>query len=507
MRLTYLLFILLFISEDVESQIAIDSLSFGPYNIGFEHHIAIDSSRKYQKLFKWTNTTGNREIPISLWYPGGKVASENKLRILDYMNIYKEEEDWEDLPESQILNWFKYENNERNREHLKRPTRACYNLEALAGDFPVIIYSPGYEGSSIENFRLFEYLASHGYIIIASPSRGTSSRFMENGIPRDIATQSLDIEFLITFIKGKLKDNGLRFYSIGHSFGGLANVYTQMKSGDFEGIINLDGSIKYQYEKMRNLPFFELGKYDVPFLNFSQKIIPEEVLRSENLDASINTNFEFLDDLNNIDLIDVRFHHLSHSYFTTLGVLFETRDKRQDHLESEISASYVLMCEYVEMMLEVLESSQENRIDIIAQRVVAAGEDAITIEAIKKDDGKKKVTFASFNDLLANDHYRNVDSIYNLVKHMDSEFVIDEWKLNNLGLQLMYSDEGYINGIKMLSFATTLFPKSANLYDSLGEAYLLGAEMRLAQSAFEKSLQLNPGNQNAINRLREISDH
>jgi TolA-binding protein len=48
------------------------------------------------------------------------------------------------------------------------------------------------------------------------------------------------------------------------------------------------------------------------------------------------------------------------------------------------------------------------------------------------------------------------------------------------------------------------YPKSANAYDSLGEAYLKAGQKDLAIRNYEMSLQLNPKNQNAIEALKKL---
>ena len=63
---------------------------------------------------------------------------------------------------------------------------------------PAVVYSPGYEASSVENFALCEFLASHGIVVIVSPSRGTETRFLEGDTTSDISTQARDIQFLIS---------------------------------------------------------------------------------------------------------------------------------------------------------------------------------------------------------------------------------------------------------------------------------------------------------------------
>jgi len=50
------------------------------------------------------------------------------------------------------------------------------------------------------------------------------------------------------------------------------------------------------------------------------------------------------------------------------------------------------------------------------------------------------------------------------------------------------------------------FPRSSNVYDSLGEAYAKVGEKDLAIENYEKSLQLDPKNQNAVERLKKLRE-
>jgi predicted Zn-dependent protease len=48
------------------------------------------------------------------------------------------------------------------------------------------------------------------------------------------------------------------------------------------------------------------------------------------------------------------------------------------------------------------------------------------------------------------------------------------------------------------------YPESANVWDSLGEAYAAAGKKDLAIENYEKSLQLDPKNENAKERLKKL---
>ena len=67
----------------------------------------------------------------------------------------------------------------------------------------------------------------------------------------------------------------------------------------------------------------------------------------------------------------------------------------------------------------------------------------------------------------------------------------NENELNNYGYQLLGLNN-FDKAIEVLDLVTTRFPKSANAWDSLGEAYALKGDKESAIKHFKKSLTLNP---------------
>lgn len=94
--------------------------------------------------------------------------------------------------------------------------------------------------------------------------------------------------------------------------------------------------------------------------------------------------------------------------------------------------------------------------------------------------------------------------MYETILKSQPSLGLEENKLNNLGLQLVFNSKTPGQGIKVFQFAATLHPNSANLFDSLAEAYLFIGKTSKAKEHFEKSLALNPQNQNAVERLKQL---
>ncbi|WP_242535613.1 tetratricopeptide repeat protein [[Muricauda] lutisoli] len=440
-----------------------------------------------------------------MWYPSKQnVADSKPLQVIHYFEILKEEEEWEYLPNEQILNWFYYPNTPANRKHLEETTTAYANLAFGKSKFPVIIYAPSFQASSIENFALCEYLANHGFIVLSSPSRGTKTRWFSGDNTMEMETQARDVEFLIKEA-GKLPISDYDKIAImGFSFGGLANIIVQNRNDYVKAIISLDGTERYQYGLLQQSPFFDAKRIDVPYLHMAQKKIPETVLKEDNIDPQLNTVFQLFDSITRSKAHKLKFNNLTHGHFSTLGILFGNRDKRQDKSDSEIMTSYKWVSRYTLNFLEASLNRDKNALKFLNNTMSGKMVDDGLISKESKQPEKDGVTFQDFNDLASKENYENLQSLYDSIAQKHPRFKIPEGNLNTLGLQLVFNPDISSQGIKVFSLAIKLYPGSSNLYDSLGEGYLFMGKKENAIESFKKSLELNPKNQNAINRLEQL---
>ena len=76
-------------------------------------------------------------------------------------------------------------------------------------------------------------------------------------------------------------------------------------------------------------------------------------------------------------------------------------------------------------------------------------------------------------------------------------------RINAKGYDLLNAGE-LESALKVFRFNTLAFPDDANTWDSLGECYLAMDELELSKENYEKSLELNPENTNAVTMLEIV---
>ncbi|MGK7390693.1 MAG: tetratricopeptide repeat protein [Candidatus Cyclobacteriaceae bacterium M2_1C_046] len=484
------------------------NLERGEYNVGFKHYTIIDSTRTYQIHNEFNNQFIYRPIPISVWYPAKREDGKSRqLIILDYLEVLKEEEEWKNLPNEFLLDWFPYLwNTPQNKAHLDDKTNAFYNANFVEGKFPVVVYAPSYQASSIENFALFEYLASNGFIVISSPSRGTDTRWLEGATIKDMETQSRDVELLLKEIHNYQTIDSDKIALMGFSFGGLANAVTVMKNQNIKLLVSLDGTERYRYDLLEKSPYFNLNKLNIPYVHFAQKDIPEIVLKEDNIPEELNHKFQLYDSLKYSDVYSYKFHDLTHSYFSSFGVLFGNRDRRQDKSDNKIMASYKILSDHILQFLNATLKNDAEAITFIENEPEINGFTENLISNKVKNSLTSDFDYKDFNDLAKNQNYQDLISLYKntLAKHPNLK--LEEGMLNTLGLRFTFNPEKVEQGINVFLLALHIYPGSANLHDSLAEAYRHKKDYKNAIFSFKKSLELNPENQNAINKLKQLKE-
>ncbi len=77
-----------------------------------------------------------------------------------------------------------------------------------------------------------------------------------------------------------------------------------------------------------------------------------------------------------------------------------------------------------------------------------------------------------------------------------------EGALNEFGYEVLEKDA--VEAIKVFEMNAEAFPESANVWDSLGEAYMKAGDNEKAITYYKKSLELNPRNDNAREMLQKL---
>ena len=85
----------------------------------------------------------------------------------------------------------------------------------------------------------------------------------------------------------------------------------------------------------------------------------------------------------------------------------------------------------------------------------------------------------------------------------ENNLSLTESEMNRLGYQLLRLKR-VKDAIAVLTQNTVDFPEAFNTWDSLAEAYMIDGDKQSAIKYYKKSLELNSGNTNAVQKLKEL---
>jgi len=86
-----------------------------------------------------------------------------------------------------------------------------------------------------------------------------------------------------------------------------------------------------------------------------------------------------------------------------------------------------------------------------------------------------------------------------------SDYYVSESQLNALGYRLL-GVKKVREAIEIFKLNAETYPQSANVYDSLGEAYMINGDRDLAIRNYQRAVELNPQNTNAIEMLKKLRE-
>ena len=240
----------------------------GPYPVGLRVVNQYDPTRKFPVLAgdnpKPAESDKGRPLQTLLWYPALKSGIKS-MTVGDYVALADTDISF-DAPDQEHNKW---------RRRLKSafssfdvPLWALRDTKMAEGHYPVLIYAPSDSPVAWENADLCEYLASHGYVVLASRSMGVSTRNMTEDVA-GIDAQALDISFLITYAEKLHDTDSSRIAVVSFSWGGISSLFAASRDSRIRLLAEMDGSMRYYPGLVEKAGTIHPEQLNVPLLFFT----------------------------------------------------------------------------------------------------------------------------------------------------------------------------------------------------------------------------------------------
>jgi CubicO group peptidase (beta-lactamase class C family) len=121
----------------------------------------------------------------------------------------------------------------------------------------------------------------------------------------------------------------------------------------------------------------------------------------------------------------------------------------------------------------------------------------------------KKSLACVYGTILVKDGVDAAAGLFNSIKSDTAHYYLSEWEFNQLGGNLLFGS-GFKNhkelALEVFKMNTLLFPDSYNTYDSYAMGLREAGKRREAILMYQKSIALNPQNEDGKQALKELSD-
>jgi tetratricopeptide (TPR) repeat protein len=486
------------------------SAPFGPHAVGVKVVQQYDRSRLYKTPIDTATgmpSQGERTRPIQavVWYPaapGGKPVSYR-----EYLDTIPSEDDFtRSAADIKRLTDQRIDNNAGVRRaallrDVARSMHAVRDARPEGGKYPVVIYAPSFAAYAVENADLCEYLASHGYIVLSSPSLGAHTRSMTVDM-EGVETQAADISYLIGYASTLPQADTNNTSVVGFSWGGLANVLAAAKDERIRALVSWDGSV-------RSFPrFVDGGKDAARYVTPARVAVPLLYLGSrpktvEELNrADTPTNYSLLNEMKYSDVYTVTLLPMKHADFASYYLHMAQDDEFGDYTRDDIGVAHSWAARYTLHFLDAyLKHDAAGRTFINNTPAENKAPPRMMVASTRHHKGMVAPTLENFAARLGAEGFDKAIPVYDQFAQGGA------FKLNDDGI---YSWGVTLAGLEkeeqareIFRLGTHLYPDLPIMYDGLAEMQAKTGQVQEAVKNYRRALELNPKDADAKQYLAE----
>ena len=254
----------------------------GPHAAGFRLVETWDHGRAARPPFDYLGqrASGELSVPmqIGIWYPAERGGRPMTFRDLQLIAIKRDRfgpitaRDSQEVVDN--MGWAVRMTradstlpSARPEAGLSRATAAVRDARAARGSFPVAVV--GSSGSIASVSVLAEHLASHGWLVLTTPSSNAAGT-LEATMPRlAIEDRLAAMEFLVATARTLPGADPHRLAVIGVNFDSFAALEYQMRYMRAAAVVTINGwqTIETRFEHLRNSLWFDPARIRVPVFN------------------------------------------------------------------------------------------------------------------------------------------------------------------------------------------------------------------------------------------------
>lgn len=484
----------------------------GPHAVGFHVRQQFDRARVYQRARDPVTAqpaAAERARPLQalVWYPAG--AGGAPMRYRDYLatvateeNFNRTQEELRRATDGLVDALTRGADGARIGADLRQPVRAVRDAAEQAGRYPVVIYAPGNSAYAIDNADLCEYLASQGYIVIASASLGPRSHRMTADLDGAEA-QAADIAYLVGYAHTLPQADTRHIGVIGHGWGGLAGVLAAARDDRIRALVSLDGTLRAAFDYLNGSPraarYVTPERLGIPLLYVSrlQSAGPGE-------QDDLGAGADLLARLRYADVYLATMDASSHTDFSSWSLRMAPGAGSKGRTREQAAQAYGATALAIGRFLDArLKDDPGARRSLEADLASGRTPPGMLSFALRRAAGPAP-TMDTFLDQIGEQGFGRIAAIYDRLHAQNPELSLDALQLRDWGLKLLQAGSPR-DAIQVFALGVHLYPERFDfLYDGLGQANESAGEREAALAHYQHALELEPGNLHARERLQAL---
>jgi dienelactone hydrolase len=471
----------------------------GPHAVGLSIVQQVDYSRamdtQVDAFGKPLASALGRPIQTLVWYPAKRTRAAPML-VADYQQASLSDVDFAFAgAEAAKLRagWM----SGPQKAQFGAATLAVRDAAPAAGSYPVVIYAPSFAAFAHENLDLCEYLASHGYVVIASRSLGARSVVMTDDV-EGVEAQAADIAFLANYAQTLPQADISKVAAAGFSWGGMANVFAAARSSRIKALVSLDGSIRFHPKIWGAASYVRPARTPVPMLSLGARSpAAEELELHDKLGAS------YINSMKYSDVYLGTMHPMTHMDFSSWHLRFSSDDAFGDYQRADVMQAYRSGALYVHRFLDAYLKNDAKALAFLQQSPAQHGIGPQVMSMQFRPAKMDLLTEAHFLRAFADGSFKDAQTLYAKMSARSPDFKLSPLNLNTLGYQLLRGKNPQ-GAVELFKLATHIEPQYGNAFDSEGEAYEALGQKAQAIAAYEKAVAVDQGQTNAMARIKAL---